>query len=60
MYLLFSLGYTCCCNKQMTDNAHLEARGQSASRGGQLVTKIAVSFLRLGWKNMFAARLLFT
>ena len=44
MYFLFRLGYACCYNKQMIDNAFLEARGQSASCSGQLVTKIEASF----------------
>ena len=42
----------------MIDNAFLEASGQSASCGGQLVTKIEASFRGWGWKNMFPACLL--
>ena len=53
LYFLFRLGYTCCYNKQMIDNTFLEARGQSASCSGQLVTKIEASFR--GWKNKFPA-----
>ena len=43
----------------MIDNAFLEARGQSASCSGQLVTKIEASFRGGGggrrWKNKFPA-----
>ena len=41
----------------MINKAFLEARGQSASCSGQLVTKIKASFRGwgLGWKNTFPA-----
>jgi len=55
LYFLFRLGYTCSYNKQMIDNAFLEARGQSASCSGQLVTKIEASLGEGGWTNKFPA-----
>ena len=39
----------------MIDNAFLEARSQSASCSGQLVTKIEASFRGWWWKNTFPA-----
>jgi len=55
LYLLFKLGYTCHSNKQGLDTSFLEPRGQSASYGGQILTKIEAAFGGGGGIKMFPA-----